>query len=375
MLLVRITALLCCLLLLNACQSKTADTFSSNSEIESSSSNSVSSDTTSTVPYFSQLDNQHRPHASCSLTSLAMVSSYFGITEATATSTVSDQLFERFGLLQTVPALQQGFNTLALEADSPMRAHSLQNGTITQLQAELDAGRPVIVHGWFTQPGHIVVVTGFEDGHYIVHDPYGQWNLEKWGSYDSAVSGAGIRYPQAAFEYAINDNGTGDDLWLHLFRNKQDLPAIGEQISQTAMLWQQQDFRVGLAEQCMNWTRTVLQAACGAHFAELQTQTPWDLHLLGPDDQLHPTHADSLASEEFGERIEQIDQLQAGDLVFLQNTYGNWAEGVITHVGIATGNGQYIHRVTSNEGVVKTEAIPAEDFQAGLRLKPELCQL
>ncbi|WP_245785687.1 C39 family peptidase [Alkalimonas amylolytica] len=329
----------------------------------------------SAVPFFSQLDNQHRPHASCSLTSLAMITSYFDITATSASSTVSDQLYQRFGLLQTVPALQQGFNTLAIEAGSPMRAHSLEQGTLTQLRAELAAGRPVIVHGWFTQPGHIVVVTGFEDGHYIVHDPYGQWNLEKWGRYDSTVSGKNIRYPQAAFEHAINDNGTGDDLWLHLFRSTNDWPAIGQQISQTALLWQGQDYRVGQAEQCMNWTRTVLQAACGQHFAELQTQVPWDLHLLGPDDQLHPTHADSLASEEFGKKISRIEQLKAGDLVFLQNTYGNWAEGVITHVGIATGNGQYIHRVTSNKGVVKTEAIPTKDFQAGLRLKPELCVL
>ena len=329
----------------------------------------------SAVPFFSQLDNQHRPHASCSLTSLAMITSYFGITDPNAETTVSDQLYQRFGLLQTVPALQQGFNALAAEAGNPMRAHSLEHGTLTQLQAELAAGRPVIVHGWFTPSGHIVVVTGFEDGDYIVHDPYGRWDLQKRGSYDSSVSGENIRYPQAAFEYAINDNGTGDDLWLHMFRSTNDWPASGQQIHQTALLWQGQDYRVGLAEQCMNWTRTVLQAACGAHFATLQTQAPWDLHLLGPDDRLHPTHADSLASDEFGQRIEQIDDLQPGDLVFLQNTYGNWAEGVITHVGIATGDGQYIHRVTSNKGVVKTEAIPAADFQAGLRLRPELCAL
>lgn len=367
MLFYRTTALLSCLLMLSACQLKPEST--------AAAPPSTSAAITSAVPYFSQLDNQQRPHASCSITSLAMVTEYFGITQADDSGTVADALFDRFGLLQTVPTLSQGFNTLAEEASSPMRAIGLEQGTLVQLRAEAAAGRPSIVHGWFTQPGHIVVVTGFDGDYYTVHDPYGQWDLQKWGSYDSSVSGANIRYPKAAFEHAINDNGTGDDLWLHLYRNQHELAATGEHISQTAMLWQGMDFRVGQAEQCMNWTRTVLQAACGAHFAKLQTETPWDLHLLGPDDQLHPTHADSLASEEFGEKISTITELKPGDLVFLQNTYGNWAEGVITHIGIATGNGQYIHRVTSNQGVVKTEAIPADDFQAGLRLNQELCQL
>ena len=68
------------------------------------------------------------------------------------------------------------------------------------------------------------------------------------------------------------------------------------------------------------------------------------------------------------------EKAAAGDLVFLQNTYGNWNKGVITHVGIATGDGNYIHRMTSNQGYVRIEPIPQADFQAGLRLKPELCQ-
>jgi probable lipoprotein NlpC len=143
---------------------------------------------------------------------------------------------------------------------------------------------------------------------------------------------------------------------------------------QQARPWAEQPFRVGQAEQCMNWTREVLVAACGARFHTLETDNPWDKHLLDADDALLPEHADSLAGDELGRKITRIDDLGAGDLVFLRNTYGNWAPGVITHVGIALGDGTYIHRMTSNQGLVKIEPIPVLDFDSGIRLRDDLCE-
>ena len=160
---------------------------------------------------------------------------------------------------------------------------------------------------------------------------------------------------------------------------KEPLTAVPQQsmaskVIAAAMPWDEKEYRVGTAEQCMNWTREILVAACGDHFATLETQAPWDKHLLGADDELLPEHVDSLAADEFGEKIAQISELQAGDLVFLKNTYGNWADGVLTHVGIALGDGTYIHRMTSNDGIVKIQPIPASDFDSGIRLKESLCQ-
>ena len=155
--------------------------------------------------------------------------------------------------------------------------------------------------------------------------------------------------------------------------SKPSTVPMGEKLVAEALPWENQEFRVGKAEQCMNWTREILVAACGEHFATLETQDPWDKHLLGPDDKLLPEHVDSLAADEFGQKITEIDALQAGDLVFLKNTYGNWAEGVLTHVGIALGDGRYIHRMTSNDGLVKINTIPSDDFDSGIRLKDSLC--
>ncbi|GAA5524434.1 hypothetical protein Maes01_00991 [Microbulbifer aestuariivivens] len=151
------------------------------------------------------------------------------------------------------------------------------------------------------------------------------------------------------------------------------MQSMATRVVAKALQWSNQEYRVGTAEQCMNWTREVLVAACGAHFATLETQKPWDGHLLGEGDQLLPEHVDSLAADEFGQKITSIKDLQPGDLVFLKNTYGDWAEGVLTHVGIALGDGDYIHRMTSNKGIVKVEAIPSADFDSGIRLKESLC--
>ncbi|SNY56685.1 Peptidase_C39 like family protein [Arsukibacterium tuosuense] len=178
----------------------------------------VNKTTNPDVPYWDQKQNAVNPDSTCSITSLAMITDFFGLTDpAELGQRTPDYLNARFGLLQDVPALAGGFNTIAKEAGSALRGIGVTNGTIGQLQQLASAGKPTIVHGWFTVPGHILVVTGYDGSHYTVNDPYGVWNLQKWGSYDTSKSGKAVRYPKAAFEYAINDNGTGDDLWLHRF--------------------------------------------------------------------------------------------------------------------------------------------------------------
>ncbi|MDP4536654.1 C39 family peptidase [Alkalimonas collagenimarina] len=174
------------------------------------------------VPYYHQLENLYQPTATCSVTSLAMVTDFFAITTASDDERVPDQLYQRFGLLQTVPELTAAFNELATEAGIHAESTGLIDGTFAQLQQHVSSGLPAIVHGWFTPPGHILVVTGYDGDYYTVNDPYGEWNLERNGSYDTEASGFNIRYPKAAFEQAINDNGTDGDLWLHLFQPVSD---------------------------------------------------------------------------------------------------------------------------------------------------------
>jgi len=53
------------------------------------------------VPYYSQRDNQQKPDSTCNITSLAMVSDYFGLTDPEQLGKrTPDYLYQRFGLLQ-----------------------------------------------------------------------------------------------------------------------------------------------------------------------------------------------------------------------------------------------------------------------------------
>ncbi|WP_269532268.1 C39 family peptidase [Chitinimonas sp. BJYL2] len=175
---------------------------------------------TQTIPYWSQLANAYEPYATCSVTSMAMITDFFKLTDpAKLGKRTPDYLYERFGKRQTVSSLAQVFNTIAAEKGSSLRDTGLTNGTLAQLRERASQGKPTIVHGWFTAPGHILVVTGYDGTNYTVNDPYGKWNLVagSGAAYDTSVSGKGLKYPKAAFERAINDNGLGNDLWLHLF--------------------------------------------------------------------------------------------------------------------------------------------------------------
>jgi len=175
------------------------------------------------VPYYSQYKNEEEGHRACNITSVAMILDHFNISvEGSNALRTPDKLYERFGIKQNPEELWAIFNIIARESQSKIRGRFLEQGTITQLRQQVQEGNPVIIHGWFTKSGHILVVTGFDGENYIVNDPGGRWNLKKFsdGNYDKTVSGHGIKYPAKEFEYAINDNGKGNDLWLHIFEPK-----------------------------------------------------------------------------------------------------------------------------------------------------------
>ena len=170
------------------------------------------------VPHWSQLSNAVDPYGTCSGTSMAMITDFYALTNPTSLGQrTPDYIYSRFGKRQTVATLAEVFNTIAAEKGSGLRDYGTTTGTFDQLRQRASQGKPTIVHGWFTTPGHIMVVTGYDGVNYTVNDPYGKWLLTT-GSYDTSVSGKGQKYPKAAFERVINDNGMGNDLWLHIFQ-------------------------------------------------------------------------------------------------------------------------------------------------------------
>jgi len=176
------------------------------------------------VPFYDQKQNKEQGWRACNITSVAMVLDYFVITpKDKVQARTPDYLFNKFGIKQDPFELQAMFNMVARDAGSPIRDVFYEYGTIAQLRELASKGVPTIIHGWFTDSGHILVVTGFDGENYIVNDPYGKWLGKKWAkssvAYDTSVSGQGLRYPAKVFELAINDNGKGNDLWLHTFKN------------------------------------------------------------------------------------------------------------------------------------------------------------
>ena len=171
------------------------------------------------VPYYYQYNNQIAGGSSCQNTSIAMILSFLGA------NIHPDEITREFGKdrAQSVPGLNQVFNTLA--ARRGIRGiNSTSGGTLAQLRASLDRGEPAIIHGFFTDYGHVVVVTGYDEGGYYVNDPAGTWSQQFRGGYPYArqesTQGQNIYYSRDAFERAVAtyDGRTFTSLYMHTLR-------------------------------------------------------------------------------------------------------------------------------------------------------------
>ena len=69
------------------------------------------------------------------------------------------------------------------------------NASISQIRDWLKAGEFLIIHGWFTESGHVIVIDGVEidpsnlSYKFSVRDPWAEFNFNSW-SYD--INGAGF---------------------------------------------------------------------------------------------------------------------------------------------------------------------------------------
>ena len=171
------------------------------------------------VPYFYQYDNGLYPGSTCQNTVIAMVlaaqgwsgdpdviTAYWGKDYAQTPSGFSDLL--------TREAAYWGLDVSSL---------ARTNASFADLNALLDRGLPVPVHGYFTGYGHVVLVLGYDSDGYWVHDPAGAWTETFGGGYPGGyapTAGQAIHYPRAAFEAAVGtaDGRTPLPLWIHELR-------------------------------------------------------------------------------------------------------------------------------------------------------------
>lgn len=155
------------------------------------------------VPYFYQYNNFYEPAATCGLTSAAMLLNYYskGVTP--------DGLYTRFGKAagQTPEGLANVYAAYGLAS------RSTRAGTEAMIRRQIDAGRPVVVHGWFTSAGHIVVIIGYNSTGWVVNDPSGRWAGCYACGYPNRTStnGRGVTYSYSSMRSVISTDG---DIWL-----------------------------------------------------------------------------------------------------------------------------------------------------------------
>ena len=180
------------------------------------------------VPYHSQLNNKNNPYGSCNVTSMAMLLKYYGVDSRTEADfdrdvQLEDVLYERtldwddeygmttrhdpYYLIRLVREWGEKYGDGALP-------DSYFNPTASEedIKQHIAQGNPVVVHGYFTGFGHIILVKGYDDEtqEWIFNDPYGKW-LGYSGGYDNNVSGGNVRYHYDNFYNACYEDG----IWCH----------------------------------------------------------------------------------------------------------------------------------------------------------------
>lgn len=126
------------------------------------------------VPYFSQLDNEIDPFGTCGATSAAMCLKYFNVPDLGSWPQYEDDVKERFDKLGIDHGSPDGIRRL-LESFG-LRDDVKLNAGLSDITRALDSGEICILHGFWTEPGHILVIRGYNNnGDFFVNDPNGEW--------------------------------------------------------------------------------------------------------------------------------------------------------------------------------------------------------
>lgn len=140
-------------------------------------------------------------------------------------------------------------------------------------------------------------------------------------------------------------------------------------VAAAARAWIGRDFKQGVPEQCMAFTRQVLAEA--KH--PVQDKVTKDA-VDGLSTSFYL--ASSLAGRDLGQIVDKVEQLVPGSVIFFEDTYGNYPPHTITHVGIYVGAGQMVHRPTMSRPVELVSVQPgsywAGYFRCGLVLPDAL---
>ncbi|ERT07648.1 putative peptidoglycan binding domain protein [Lyngbya aestuarii BL J] len=198
------------------------------------------------VPFHTQHNNQQNPSGACNVTCIAMILKYYGVDSRTPDDINRNVQLEDVLYLKTTQwDKENGFYGSSQARHQPLflmrllrewgqkyGQGALQNSHFKEFASENDikqhiaSGNPVVIHGYFTNFGHIIVVKGYDETtrEWICNDPNGKW-LGYQGGYDKNASGENVRY---SYDNVREVCHIGGGIWCHfpiprVLRLKQQL--------------------------------------------------------------------------------------------------------------------------------------------------------
>lgn len=162
------------------------------------------------VPYLTQLDNLNNPYGSCNVTAVAMVLGFYRIPIFQNRQQLEDILYQ--WLIDRRMSRHSPYDLSELLKTYRPHSTFTEKAKWGDVKRHLEGGNPIILHGWFTRFGHIVVLVGFNEQGYLVHDPYGKWSRD---GYDLDAISEFLCY---SYQDLIDLCGPDNDLWAHFCR-------------------------------------------------------------------------------------------------------------------------------------------------------------
>lgn len=162
------------------------------------------------IPYKTQLDNWYNPSGSCNVTSIAMCLEFFKSSRKARYSQfkqLEDELYQY--ALDNGLSRHSGYDLAKIVRAYKCQDTFKENATIEEVQEWLSNGNPAVIHGYFTDFGHIVTVAGYDENGLIVHDPYGEWFED---GYRTDRSGAFLNYSYDLIRRTCMPDG---NFWVH----------------------------------------------------------------------------------------------------------------------------------------------------------------